>query len=117
GPATAERETLLIKKREQRAQRMIFARAYWPGYRATLNGVEIPVRTHADFLVAIDLPAGAGGELVLSYQPPGWPFSLYIAGAALLMMTIGGAYIHVLGVPRRRRRMVADDEQRAGLAR
>lgn len=53
--------------------RITLARLAWPGYRATLDGHPVPVHTVAGTFVAVDVPAGTqAGDLVLTWQPPGW---------------------------------------------
>jgi hypothetical protein len=63
-----------------------FARLYWPGYEATINGRPAPVRAIGGILPAVDLPPGAGVyELVLRYRPPGARASLVIAAVGVLV--------------------------------
>nr|WP_245663522.1 hypothetical protein [Nocardia inohanensis] len=65
--------------------RVVLARLAWPGYRATLDGRDIPVHTVAGTFVALDIPGGTGNaELVLSWRPPGWWISLPAALLGLL---------------------------------
>jgi hypothetical protein len=52
--------------------RVVFARLWFPGYSATLDGQPVDVVRHDDTLVAVDLPAGGSGELVVSYRSPGF---------------------------------------------
>ncbi|MBF6169626.1 hypothetical protein IU486_33635 [Streptomyces gardneri] len=66
--------------------RVVFARLGWPGYRVTLDGREIPSTLVAKTFVAVDLPAGSSGELVLSWQPPGWRIG--VAASLLGMLGI-----------------------------
>ncbi|MDE1671236.1 MULTISPECIES: hypothetical protein [Nocardia] len=67
--------------------RIVFARLGWPGYRATLDGREIPSTLVSKTFVAVDLPPGSAGELVLSWQPPGWRIG--VAAALLGLLGIG----------------------------
>ncbi|MGK8490547.1 hypothetical protein [Nocardia asiatica] len=67
--------------------RVVFARLGWPGYRATLDGREITSTLVAKTFVAVDLPAGSSGELVLSWQPPGWRIG--VAAALLGLLGVG----------------------------
>ncbi|MGK8508330.1 hypothetical protein ACRS5S_09820 [Nocardia asiatica] len=67
--------------------RVVFARLGWPGYRATLDGREITSTLVAKTFVAVDLPAGSSGELVLSWQPPGWRIG--VAAALLGLLGLG----------------------------
>ncbi|MFC9892492.1 hypothetical protein ACFVMC_02245 [Nocardia sp. NPDC127579] len=70
--------------------RIVFARLYWPGYRITLNGEEIPISAVAKTFVAVDIPAGTtDGLLELTWRPPGWRAGVIgaivgVAGTGLL---------------------------------
>ncbi|MGW9308537.1 hypothetical protein ACWGPQ_11050 [Saccharomonospora azurea] len=65
-----------------REHRLVFSRLGWPGYRASVDGVELPVETTRAGLVTVAVPPGTqAGELTLDWSPPGQ--SLGIAGAAL----------------------------------
>ncbi|BDU01198.1 MULTISPECIES: hypothetical protein [Nocardia] len=64
--------------------RVVFARLGWPGYRVTIDGRAIPSTLVAKTFVAVDIPAGSSGELVLSWQPPGWRIGVAAALAGLL---------------------------------
>ncbi|GAA5076243.1 hypothetical protein GCM10023319_12370 [Nocardia iowensis] len=67
---------------------VVFARLGWPGYRATIDGREIPTRLVAKTFVAVDIPAGTtDGELELSWRPPGW--QLGAASALLGLVGVG----------------------------
>ncbi|WP_158545932.1 hypothetical protein [Blastococcus sp. TF02A-30] len=50
--------------------RVVFARLWFPGYTATFAGRPVDVVRYEGTLVAVDLPAGAAGDLVLSYRSP-----------------------------------------------
>ncbi|MBF6300029.1 hypothetical protein IU459_21145 [Nocardia amamiensis] len=66
--------------------RVVFARLGWPGYRVTLDGREIPSTLVAKTFVAVDIPAGTtGGELALTWLPPGWQLGV----AAVLLGLVG----------------------------
>lgn len=79
---------------------MVFARINWPGYRAELNGVELPVRDGPAGLVAVQLPEGVDqGEVQLHWTPPGQRIGFAGVGAGLLgALTLTGLQL------RRRRR-------------
>ncbi|MEU2126360.1 hypothetical protein ABZ507_31580, partial [Nocardia niwae] len=67
--------------------RVVFARLGWPGYRATLDGRDIPTGLVGKTFVAVDVPAGTSGDLVLSWQPPGrW---IGVAAALLGLLGVG----------------------------
>jgi hypothetical protein len=77
--------------------RVVFARVWFPGYYATLDGKPIDVQRHAGALVAVDLPRGAHGELVLHYRSPGF---LPLAGLGIVVL-LGLAGAQVALRPRR----------------
>ncbi|KAA8877291.1 YfhO family protein [Nocardia colli] len=82
---------------------VVFARLGWPGYRATLNGRDIPIRVVAKTFVALDIPAGTkNGDLELSWRPPGWKI-----GAASILLGLLGIGVLQWAFLRTRRR---DDE-------
>lgn len=108
GEPTARREALRVVRTEAAAQTIVFARTAWPGYRAMLDGTPVAVRSHADFLVAVDLPPGQGNsELVLSFAPAGFEAGRITAGAAALALLIYAAFLH--GAIRRRRKGTVPD--------
>jgi hypothetical protein len=103
GEPGATLEALRIERRDPEVRRIVFARTYWPGYRATFDGADLPVRAHAGFLVAVDLPpAPASGELVLRFAPRGLE-----AGAAISAVAIGTLFLLavLLHAPAKRRRL------------
>ncbi|WP_433665270.1 hypothetical protein ACQPW1_17445 [Nocardia sp. CA-128927] len=74
--------TSRVRVNSDNGGQVIFARLGWPGYRATLNGHDIPIRVVAKTFVALDIPAGTkNGDLDLGWRPPGWKIG---AGSALL---------------------------------
>lgn len=62
---------------------VLFSRAWYPGFRAWLDGRELPVRVLADIMPAVEVPAGSHGTLVLSYWPRVLTWGLTIAGLTL----------------------------------
>jgi hypothetical protein len=92
GQATAEREVVRIRGPEGTAgRRIVFARTFWPGYRATLRGQPIPVRVLGGFLVGVDLPSAVtDGELVLSYEPPGLGILSWVSALSLVALLACG---------------------------
>ncbi|WP_229684234.1 hypothetical protein [Nocardia camponoti] len=79
--------------------RVVFARLGWPGYRATLNGNDVPFKVVAKSFVAIDIPAGTrDGDLELTWRPPGWK----IGGASILAGLAGLAVFQWLYLRGRR---------------
>ncbi|WP_280411164.1 hypothetical protein [Nocardia asiatica] len=86
--SVAESETTSrVRVSSPEGGRVVFARLGWPGYRATLDGREITSTLVAKTFVAVDLPAGSSGELVLSWQPPGWRIG--VAAALLGLLGLG----------------------------
>jgi hypothetical protein len=84
--------------------RVVFARLWFPGYSATLDGAPIDVVRHDGTLVAVDLPAGASGELVVTYWSPG-----FVPLAVLAVAVVVG--LAVAQVVHSRRRRVADHDR------
>lgn len=84
-PTSPESETLLIKSRRSEINTVVFARMWWPGYRAWFNGDEIPVRPISGLLVAVDLPHdGSTGLLHVRYSPPGFLTSVMLSFISIL---------------------------------
>ncbi|MEW6729714.1 MAG: hypothetical protein AB1489_00120 [Acidobacteriota bacterium] len=67
---------------------VLFSRPWYPGYRATLNGKEVPVEVINYFLPAVRLPAGAQGELILEYRPSSFVIGVIIALITLLLTAL-----------------------------
>ena len=67
--------------------RLVFRDIYWPGYTATLDGAPLPVTPVADVFVSVTIPAGASGELVVSYSPAGGGLmvGLWLVGGLLVL--------------------------------
>ncbi|MGW4774644.1 hypothetical protein ACWEO2_42255 [Nocardia sp. NPDC004278] len=83
---SAERTSLTSRIRVTSANggRVVFARLAWPGYRATLDGRDIPYHMVAKTFVAVDIPAGTNSsELILTWRPPGWKVGIATALAAI----------------------------------
>jgi hypothetical protein len=83
---------------------VMFARLWWPGYTATLNGRPVPTATYQGILPTVELPPGATGRLELTYTPQSWRWSLPASGLGVLL-AVGAA----VGVAVRRRRTAAAD--------
>lgn len=81
GRPTATLERLRIVSRPKGHDLLVFARTWWPDYRAKLNGRRVATVPIGGFLVGVELPAdGAVGELVLYWRPPRMELSI---GASL----------------------------------
>ncbi len=68
--------------------RVIVARAWYPGLRARLDGIEIAVEPIAGLVPSVVLPAGAHGELVIDYWPAGLTAGLYTALAGISILSV-----------------------------
>ncbi len=62
---------------------IVFSRPWYPGYRAMLNGENLPVRVLNLILPAVQLPPGANGRLILEYRPRS-----FIIGSIVSVMTV-----------------------------
>lgn len=60
-----------------------FSRAYYPGYRAFLNGVEVPIEAIAGIQPGVRIAPKAGGELLLAFRPKSVEYGLIIAATAV----------------------------------
>ena len=81
-------------------RRVIFERAWYPGYEARLDGRRIRVVAHAGFMVAAVVPPGISGShtLTLAYRLPGAPETFVVAALAFLI----AAAISFVPWPKRR---------------
>jgi uncharacterized membrane protein YfhO len=70
-------------------RQLIFSRIYWLGYHAILNGNELEVSSYKNTLVAVDLPKGTSGELILSYEPISFQFSPFSIIFGFILIIIG----------------------------
>ena len=59
---------------------LLFSRPFFPGYKAKLDGTALPVSAHRGLIPAVEIPAGRGGRLELTYRP----MSLAIGGAVMI---------------------------------
>lgn len=94
---TASSECVIVRGGNQDGS-VVFARLWLPGYRATISGRAVKVRRQADTLVSVAVPAGAEGELRLSYVPPG--FGPAVLLAALMLGGLGLASWRYWGLGR-----------------
>lgn len=77
--------------------RVVLSTLAWPGYRVDVGEVADPVE---EYLLAVDLPADAAGQVVtVRYAPPLWPVGL---GAWWLAVAAVAAWPLLLVVRRRR---------------
>jgi hypothetical protein len=61
---------------------VVFARPWFPGYRASLDGRPVPVELLNLTMPAVRVPAGSSGRLVLEYRPRSLVLGCYLAAAA-----------------------------------
>jgi hypothetical protein len=64
---------------------LVFSRAYFPGYRATLNGNRLAVTSLDGLAPTIELPAGQSGRVELVYRPRAVTLGGAIAGLTLVL--------------------------------
>jgi hypothetical protein len=62
---------------------LLFARPYYPGWRARMNGHDLPVEGADLIMPAVRVPAGASGVLSLEYRPASLLAGLAVLGVAL----------------------------------
>jgi hypothetical protein len=63
---------------------VVFSRPWYPGYKATCNGLPVPVEICDLILPAVRLPAGTNGRIELYYQPHALVRGCQVAGGILL---------------------------------
>ena len=68
---------------------MVFRRALYPGFRARLDGRELPVVPVDLILPGVRLPAGSRGRLELDYAPASLTIGAALAALALLAAALG----------------------------
>jgi hypothetical protein len=62
---------------------VVFARAFYPGYRARVDGEQRPVSALQGILPAVSLPPGATGTLTLAFRPRSLDAGLALAAISL----------------------------------
>jgi hypothetical protein len=77
--------------------RVVFARLWFPGYSASLDGEPLEVRRHDGVLVAVDVPAGAEGVLEVRYRSPGFVPTSVLALVSLAGLVIASALVPQAG--------------------
>jgi hypothetical protein len=71
---------------------LVFRRAWYPGYRAFLDGEELPVLVADLLLPAVEIPKGRQGKLTLVYEPASLRIGLVVVVFSLLLASIIGIY-------------------------
>jgi hypothetical protein len=82
----AEDIGLIAESATARPVAIAFARPYYPGYVARLNGRDFPVRAYADLVPLVELPPGASGTLELLYRPAFLRIGLAVLLAGLIAL-------------------------------
>ncbi len=77
--------------------RVAFARVWWPGYRATIDGRPVPVQSLDGLFVSVVVPAGATGTLELSYYPSTWNWAVPVGVTGMLLLAALSIYARRLG--------------------
>ncbi len=67
---------------------LVFARMWWPGYSAQLNGTPLEVGSLGGVLVTVTLPPGSSGQLRLTYQPTSWAAAPALIGAGIALLIV-----------------------------
>ena len=88
---------LRLRVASPRPALLFMADAYFPYWRATVDGRSVPVLRGLRHFKVVPVPAGVS-EVHLSFSPPWIPFTLFAAYAALV-----AAAIHAWRIARRRR--------------
>jgi hypothetical protein len=92
-PPTGEKETLQVKAGRQGGF-LVFARLYWPGYHAELDGRPLAVDPLAGLFVRVTLPPDNQGRFILTFVPPGIRFGYAGACLGILLFVISLAVAH-----------------------
>jgi hypothetical protein len=75
------------------------SRISWPGY--VVDGGTVSDELVNGFMMGVDIPASAEGEVVtVSFRAPGWQLQV-TAGALLIVLILGWGLLRQLGRPRR----------------
>ena len=82
------------------AATLVLGVSHVPGWTATVDGREVPLRPAYDLLLGVEVPAGRH-EVVLAYHTPGLAAGAWLSGATVV------ALVAAWGVGLRRRRRVA----------
>ena len=75
---------------------IIFQRAWYPGYRASLDGNPLHPRPYGDLFVSVRVPEHLRGEYILRlhYELPGSPWTFFAASLGLGMATLGSLFLN-----------------------
>src|SRR5262249_31578315 len=71
---------------EFRDEEVIFARPWYPGYSATLDGRPLRLTAYRDMLPEVEIPPGSNGVLKVMYWPAGLTAALIGAACSGLIL-------------------------------
>lgn len=88
-----ERSSTRVRLRVERDEPgwLVACQSNYPGWRATVNGVETPIEIANQAFCAVAVPAGAS-EVVLEYRPLSFRIGVWIALAGIVLALLGGAW-------------------------
>ena len=81
-------EEYYIKNNADTEKRLVFARLWWPGYRAKLDDKDIVLERYSEFLISVLIPPGGEGILSLAFYPPGFILAMVLSVIGLLLIFI-----------------------------
>mgnify|MGYP002336069063 CR=1 FL=1 len=87
-----EAERVEIDVNTDQAGYLVLTDAWYPGWHATVNGIETPIYRADVMFRAVHVPAGAS-TVIFTFSPTAYPLALYIGGAAWLLLTVFGLII------------------------
>lgn len=87
-PAPQEEVIRVLKYEGTQDSRLVFARAWYPGYEAYLDGIPLKVEKHVGILVSVVIPTRQTGTVTLHYRPAGWRWTIPLALASLVLVSI-----------------------------
>jgi ABC-type polysaccharide/polyol phosphate export permease len=87
---SSSRETVLsVANRSPRPRRVILRRQWYPGYRAWLDGREVPVKAVDGIVLRVMIPANQNGLLVVRFAPRSLQLGLVLLGLGVVGLLYG----------------------------
>jgi uncharacterized membrane protein YfhO len=80
-------ERIVIEVNASSAGFLILTDAWYPGWRAAVNGAETPIYRADVMFRAVSVPAGES-TVVFTYYPTNWNLALFIGVAAWLLVVL-----------------------------